>query len=83
MTNLNLNSYRTTTADTQQPLPEVVHGLNILRSLYRDTRLGDSIAPFVAEGVMIAVEGFSSTLWPVSYIYLFGITIVPNAIRRL
>jgi len=49
-----------------QPLPAVVHALNILRALYRDARLGDCIIPFVAEGVMLAIEGFSSTFWPVS-----------------
>lgn len=81
VTNFNLNTHRTH-PDTQQPLPEVVHALNILRALYRDTRLGDSIVPFVAEGVMIAVEGFSSTLWPVSSYLLsvFTVYIVPSAI---
>jgi len=81
VTNFNLNTHRTH-PDTQQPLPEVVHALNILRALYSDTMLGDSLVPFVAEWVMIAVRGFSSTLWPVS-IYLlsvFTVHIVPSAI---
>ena len=43
-----------------------VHALNILRALYRDSRLGDHIVPFIPEGVEIAVHGFSASLWPVS-----------------
>lgn len=43
-----------------------VHALNILRALYRDSRLGEQIVPFIPEGVEIAVHGFSASLWPVS-----------------
>lgn len=46
--------------------PAAVHALNILRALYRDSRLGEHIVPFIPEGVMIAIEGFSAPLWPVS-----------------
>ena len=42
-----------------------VHALNILRALYRDSRLGEHIIPFIPEGVEIAVHGFSASLWPV------------------
>jgi hypothetical protein len=42
-----------------------VHALNILRALYRDSRLGEHIIPFIPEGVKIAVDGFSASLWPV------------------
>ena len=44
-----------------------VHALNILRALYRDSRLGEHIIPFIPEGVKIAVDGFSASLWPVSW----------------
>nr|XP_023660134.1 thyroid adenoma-associated protein isoform X1 [Paramormyrops kingsleyae] len=42
-----------------------VHALNILRALYRDTRLGENVMPFVADGVQAAVLGFTSPVWAV------------------
>uniref|UniRef100_I3J4G4 tRNA (32-2'-O)-methyltransferase regulator THADA n=1 Tax=Oreochromis niloticus TaxID=8128 RepID=I3J4G4_ORENI len=42
-----------------------VHALNILRALYRDTRLGENIVPFVSEGMQAAVLGFTSPVWAV------------------
>ena len=59
-------STTTPPASTTPSQPAAVHALNILRALYRDSRLGEHIVPFIPEGVMIAIEGFSAPLWPVS-----------------
>ncbi|NWR70297.1 THADA protein, partial [Centropus unirufus] len=42
-----------------------VHALNILRALFRDTRLGENIMPYVAEGIQAAILGFMSPVWAV------------------
>ncbi|KAI4812653.1 hypothetical protein KUCAC02_024023, partial [Chaenocephalus aceratus] len=52
---------RTTDSST---VPQV-HALNILRALYRDTRLGENIIPFVSDGMQVAVLGFTSPVWAV------------------
>lgn len=48
-----------------------VHALNILRALYRDTRLGENIVPFVSEGMQAAILGFTSPVWAVSVLYFY------------
>lgn len=44
-----------------------VHALNILRALYRDSRLGEHVVAFIPEGVKVAITGFAANLWPVCY----------------
>ncbi|XP_062319840.1 thyroid adenoma-associated protein isoform X2 [Osmerus eperlanus] len=51
--------------DTDHTTVPQVHALNILRALYRDTRLGENIVPFVSEGMQAAVLGFTSPVWAV------------------
>ena len=43
-----------------------VHACNILRALYRETKLGEDVFPFVSNGVVVAVKGFHSNNWAVS-----------------
>ncbi|GAB1301371.1 Thyroid adenoma-associated protein homolog [Apodemus speciosus] len=50
--------------DSQGRVPQV-HALNILRALFRDTRLGENIIPFVAGGAKAAILGFTSPVWAV------------------
>ena len=50
------------------PVPAAVHALNILRALYRESKLGEVMVSFIAEGVIVAVRGFSSSSWTVSTI---------------
>ncbi|XP_066553351.1 thyroid adenoma-associated protein [Amia ocellicauda] len=42
-----------------------VHALNILRALFRDTRLGENVVPFVSQGMQAAILGFTSPVWAV------------------
>ncbi|KAM4693409.1 tRNA (32-2'-O)-methyltransferase regulator THADA [Discoglossus pictus] len=42
-----------------------VHALNILRALFRDTRLGENIIPYIADGTQAAILGFTSPVWAV------------------
>lgn len=46
--------------------PVAVHALNILRALFRDSRLAEHVVTFVPEAVEVAIAGFSASLWPVS-----------------
>ena len=40
-----------------------VHSMNILRALYRDSRLGDAITSFLEGGVIVAITGFKASNW--------------------
>ena len=43
-----------------------MHSLNILRALYRESRLGDDVVSYVADGLKAAILGFRSEQWAVS-----------------
>jgi len=40
-----------------------VHSLNILRALFRDSRLGDAITSFLEGGVTVSITGFKASNW--------------------
>nr|XP_015799588.2 thyroid adenoma-associated protein [Nothobranchius furzeri] len=67
MTMSQLIALATPSADrtTDSSTVHQVHALNILRALYRDTRLGENVIPFVADGMQAAVLGFTSPVWAV------------------
>ncbi|NXL50573.1 THADA protein, partial [Podilymbus podiceps] len=54
-------------APLNEPLNVIpqVHALNILRALFRDTRLGENIMPYVADGIQAAILGFTSPVWAI------------------
>ncbi|XP_050073344.1 thyroid adenoma-associated protein homolog [Anopheles maculipalpis] len=39
------------------------HSLNILRSLFRSTDLGETVGEFVSEGIMCAINGYEAESW--------------------
>ncbi|XP_028408527.1 thyroid adenoma-associated protein homolog [Dendronephthya gigantea] len=51
-------------SDNDTTLPQV-HARNILRALYKETKLGEDVFPYVSDGVKVAVEGFLSKSWAV------------------
>lgn len=54
-----------------------VHACNILRALYRETKLGEDVFPFVSDGVVVAITGFHSNSWAVSSQFLGKLYIQP------
>ena len=58
--------------DTRQ-IETKVHCLNILRTLYRHTALGEHVNQYVTEGLIISINGFDGATWAVClyYAYLF------------
>ncbi|XP_035795928.1 thyroid adenoma-associated protein homolog isoform X2 [Anopheles albimanus] len=39
------------------------HSLNILRSLFRSTDLGETVGEFISEGIMCAINGYEAESW--------------------
>ena len=61
-----LSKLRLTNLSLLIGIPQV-HACNILRAMYRETKLGEDVFPFVSDGVVVAVTGFHSNSWAVSY----------------
>jgi hypothetical protein len=45
--------------DQTTDLPQV-HALNILRTIFMDAKLGTKVLPYVSDGFILAIKGFSS-----------------------
>lgn len=43
-----------------------MHCLNVLRAIYRHSKLGELVASYIVRGVILAIEGFKSEAWGVS-----------------
>lgn len=61
-------------AVAQLELPKVINitydlpqfnAINILRAIFRDTSLGNTVLQFVEEGIMLTIDGFSSQSWSI------------------
>ncbi|XP_066911466.1 tRNA (32-2'-O)-methyltransferase regulator THADA-like isoform X2 [Clytia hemisphaerica] len=44
---------------------KTVIALNVLRAFYKDAKMCEDVFPYVAKGIMIALNGFGSSLWPI------------------
>lgn len=51
--------------DTEASIEPKVHGMNVLRALFREAKLGDAVMPYVADGIQVAIIGFESKNWAV------------------
>ncbi|KAK5650107.1 hypothetical protein RI129_001136 [Pyrocoelia pectoralis] len=47
------------------PSEQRILGLNILRALFRHNHFGETVMPYCASGLKIAIRGFSSSTWGV------------------
>ncbi len=52
-----------------------IHALNILRNLYRESRLNQVIGPYVSRGLVLSINGFEAPDWAVNLYIFFCITI--------
>lgn len=54
------------------------HSMNILRALYRHTELGEEISPYIANGVIAAINGFTKKSWAVGTTFKYNIISANN-----
>ncbi|XP_034254702.1 thyroid adenoma-associated protein homolog [Thrips palmi] len=52
-------------ADKERHVECHTHALNILRALYRHAPLAEHVAPYISEGVIVAISGFRGETWAV------------------
>ncbi|XP_078616956.1 tRNA (32-2'-O)-methyltransferase regulator THADA-like [Branchiostoma floridae x Branchiostoma japonicum] len=50
--------------DSKHTVP-VVHALNILKALFRNTKIGEHIFPYIVDGVKVTILGFGSEVWAI------------------
>jgi hypothetical protein len=53
-----------------------IHALNILRNLYRESRLNQVIGPYVARGLILSITGFEAPDWPVRFLMRLSCLVV-------
>ncbi|XP_078695744.1 tRNA (32-2'-O)-methyltransferase regulator THADA-like [Branchiostoma floridae x Branchiostoma belcheri] len=61
---LSLTSSLPLPTDSKHTVP-IVHALNILKALFRNTKLGEHIFPYIVDGVRVTILGFGSEVWAI------------------
>ncbi|KAI8517088.1 hypothetical protein Bbelb_056690, partial [Branchiostoma belcheri] len=61
---LSLTSSLPLPTDSKHTVP-IVHALNILKALFRNTKLGEHIFPYIVDGVRVTILGFGSKVWAI------------------
>ncbi|KRT82581.1 hypothetical protein AMK59_4444, partial [Oryctes borbonicus] len=51
---------------SEENLKSRIHAMNILRALFRNNQLGELVAQYIAQGVIIALDSFNHNKWGVS-----------------
>lgn len=51
------------------------HSFNVLRALFRNMQLGEVVGPFVERAIMVAIEGFNASTWPVRFSVFYIMTV--------
>jgi hypothetical protein len=64
--NFKILNVPTESSDRVDTVEARIHALNILRSLFRHSLLGESVTPYIAQGVIVAIQGFKGKTWAVS-----------------
>lgn len=65
-TEFNIFNLSVVSSDCVSNVEARIHALNILRALFRHSLLGESVTPYVAQGVIVAIQGFKGKTWAVS-----------------
>lgn len=58
------------------------HALHILRALFRNSALQDSVAPYVGGGLVVALQGFDGDTWAVSALCLSGVNYTSSSVTE-
>lgn len=74
--NFKILNVPTESSDCVDTVEARIHALNILRSLFRHSLLGESVTPYIAQGVTVAIQGFKSKTWAVSSCMYSHLTVI-------
>lgn len=58
--------------DSETAIETRTHAINILRALFRNSMLEESVSGYVGEGLLVALLGFEGSTWMVSCFIIFN-----------